>query len=234
MRRSSRSASGVPLRYRRTVKDREGRAHPWHGVPIGADAPRRVTAYVEIVPTDTVKYEMDKATGILRVDRPQQYSNVCPSLYGFLPRTLCAERVGLLCEERTGRKGIVGDGDPMDVCVLTEKEISHGDILVRAIPIGGLRMIDGNEADDKIVAVLEGDAVFGGYAEISDCPAGLVERLRHYFLTYKQGPDRATHVVEIADVYGRDEAHEAIRRSQEDYAAHRDQLLRAMDAALEG
>src|SRR3990170_4420120 len=112
---------------------------------------------------------MDKATGILRVDRPQQYSNVCPSLYGFLPRTLCAERVGLLCEERTGRKGIVGDGDPMDVCVLTEKEIPHGDILVRAIPIGGLRMIDGNEADDKIVAVLEGDAVFGGYAEISDC-----------------------------------------------------------------
>ena len=201
----------------------EGRAHPWHGVPIGDDAPRRVTAYVELVPTDTVKYEMDKATGILRVDRPQQYSNVCPSLYGFLPRTLCAERVGALCAERTGRTGIVGDGDPLDVCILTEKDIPHGDILVRAIPIGGLRMIDGNQADDKIVAVLEGDAVFGAYEDLAQCPSGLVDRLRHYFLTYKQGPDRAQRVVEIAGVYDREEAYEVIRRSQDDYAAHREE-----------
>jgi inorganic pyrophosphatase len=196
------------------------RAHPWHGVSIGADAPRVVTAYIEIVPTDTVKYEMDKTTGILRMDRPQQYSNVCPSLYGFVPRTLCAERVGALCGERTGRGGIVGDGDPMDICVLTEKEITHGDILVRAIPIGGLRMIDGNEADDKIVAVLQDDAVFGSLSEIREAPAALVDRLRHYFLTYKQGPDRSRRVVDITHVYDRAEAHEAIRRSQQDYAAH--------------
>src|SRR5688572_23751401 len=150
------------------------RAHPWHGVPMGKDAPRVVTTYIEIVPTDTVKYEIDKLTGILRMDRPQQYSNVCPSLYGFIPQTLCAERVGALCSERTGRPGIVGDGDPMDVCVLTEKPISHGDILVQAIPIGGLRMIDGREADDKIIAVLGGDAVFGSFKDISECPAPLV------------------------------------------------------------
>jgi inorganic pyrophosphatase len=212
------------------VNLRGGRAHPWHDATLGPDAPRLVTAYIEIVPTDTVKYEMDKATGILRVDRPQQYSNVCPSLYGFLPRTLCAERVGALCAERTGRKGIVGDGDPMDVCVLTEKEISHGDVLVRAVPIGGLRMIDGNEADDKVVAVLEGDAVFGAFRDIAECPPGLVDRLRHYFLTYKHGPDRATRVVEITHVYGRDEAHEVIRRSVEDYRAHRDALVRAAEA----
>jgi len=192
-----------------------------------------VTAYIELVPTDTVKYEMDKATGILRVDRPQQYSNVCPSLYGFLPRTLCAERVGALCAERTGRIGIVGDGDPMDVCVLTEKEIPHGDILARAIPIGGLRMIDGKQADDKIVAVLDGDAVFGGYEDIAQCPSGLVDRLRHYFLTYKQGPDGAQRVVEITHVYDRDEAYEVIRRSLDDYRAHRDELRRAAEAALE-
>jgi inorganic pyrophosphatase len=209
------------------------RAHPWHGVPIGAEAPRTVTAYIEIVPTDTVKYEMDKATGILKLDRPQQYSNVCPSLYGFLPLTLCAERVGALCAERTGRSGIVGDGDPMDVCVLTEKEIARGDILVQAIPIGGLRMIDGDQADDKIVAVLKGDAVFGAIDDISRCPAGLVDRLRHYFLTYKQGPDRGARQVEIADVYARDEAHEVIVRSLEDYHAHREELLRAADTALE-
>ena len=221
----------MPVRYRRFVNPGDGRAHPWHGVPLGADAPRCVTVYIEIVPTDTVKYEVDKPTGILRIDRPQQYSNVCPSLYGFLPRTLCAERVGALCTERTGRPGIVGDGDPMDVCVLTEKEISHGDILVRALPIGGLRMIDGDEADDKIVAVLEGDAVFGGYEDVGDCPSGLLDRLRHYFLTYKHGPDRGDRVVEIAQVYGRNEAHEVIRRSVEDYRAHREALLREGDAA---
>jgi inorganic pyrophosphatase len=201
-------------------EDRAFRAHPWHGVSMGKDAPRVVTTYIEIVPTDTVKYEMDKLTGILRMDRPQQYSNVCPSLYGFIPRTLCAERVGALCSERTGRPGIQGDGDPMDVCVLTEKEISHGDILVQAIPIGGLRMIDGIEADDKVIAVLSGDAVFGSIREIADCPAPLVDRLRHYFLTYKQGPDRAAHAVEITHVYGRVEAHEVIRRSAQDYEAH--------------
>ena len=196
------------------------RAHPWHGVPIGDDAPRVVTTYIEIVPSDTVKYEMDKLTGILRMDRPQQYSNVCPTLYGFLPRTLCAERVGAYCAERTGRSGTVGDGDPLDVCVLAEKPFSHGDILVRSIPIGGLRMIDGDEADDKIVAVLEGDVVYGGYRGIGDCPSPLIDRLRHYFLTYKQGPDRSVHAVEITHVYDRDEAHEVIRRSHDDYGAH--------------
>jgi inorganic pyrophosphatase len=104
--------------------------------------------------------------------------------------------------------------------VLTEKEISHGDILIQAIPIGGLRMIDGKEADDKIIAALSGDAVFGSIRDIADCPAALVDRLRHYFLTYKQGPDRAAHTVEITHVYGRDEAHDVIRRSAQDYEAY--------------
>jgi inorganic pyrophosphatase len=189
-------------------------------VELGPDAPLVVTAYVEIVPTDAVKYELDKATGILKIDRPQQFSNVCPSLYGFLPRTLCAEEVGRFCSERTGRPGIVGDGDPLDVCVLTERPITHGDILVRARTIGGLRMIDGREADDKIVAVLVDDAVFGRLEEIAQCPSGLVDRLRHYFLTYKLAPgpaDGTPRAVEITHVYARDEACEVIRRSQADY-----------------
>ena len=194
------------------------RAHPWHGVGLGADAPHVVTAYVEIVPTDAVKYEIDKETGILKIDRPQQFSNVCPTLYGFLPRTLCAAEVGRFCSERTGRPGIVGDGDPLDVCVLTERPITHGDILVQARPVGGLRMIDGMEADDKIVAVLVNDAVFGDLEDIAQAPPAMVDRLRHYFLTYKQAPDRAPRAVEITDVYARDEAHEVIRRSQLDYA----------------
>ena len=209
------------------------RAHPWHGVELGAEAPQIVNAYIEIVPSDTVKYEVDKASGILRLDRPQQFSNVSPSPYGFLPRTYCGKRVGELCSERTGRPGIVGDGDPIDVCVLTEKAISHGDILVTVRPIGGLRMIDGEEADDKILAVLIDDAVYGRLENIERLPEALIDRFRHYFLTYKQKPDRASRRVEITHVYDRDEAHEAIRRSQEDYTAHRDELRRAADVALE-
>ena len=195
------------------------RAHPWHGVAIGKQAPAVITTYVELVPSDTVKYELDKASGLLKVDRPQKFSNVCPTLYGFIPRTLCAERVGLFCAEKTGRSGIVGDGDPMDVCILTEKAIPHGDILMQAIPIGGLRMIDQNAADDKIVAVMQQDAVYGRWGEITDCPPSLIERLRHYFLTYKQPPESVKPATEITHVYGREEAYEVIRRSQEDYVA---------------
>ena len=205
-------------------------AHPWHGVPIGSDWPRSVTVYVEIVPTDAVKYELDKATGLLKVDRPQMYSNVCPSLYGLIPQTLCGERVATLCMERTGRKGIVGDEDPMDICVLTEKPISHGNVLVRATPIGGLRMLDGNEADDKIIAVLAGDAVYGDFSDVGECPPLLLDRLRHYFLTYKQAPDPATPACEITHVYGRDEAQEAIRRSHEDYRSRFPGFAEAMAA----
>jgi inorganic pyrophosphatase len=193
------------------------RAHPWHGVSIGKNAPTVVTTYIEVVPSDTVKYELDKATGILKVDRPQRFSNVCPSLYGFIPRTFCGDQVGRFCAEKVGRSGIMGDGDPLDICVLTEKEIPHGNILLQAIPIGGLRMIDRDEADDKIIAVMQDDAVYGIWREMSDCPASLVDRLRHYFLTYKQPPGTAEHRVEITHVYDRQEAYEVIRRSQADY-----------------
>ena len=195
------------------------RAHPWHGVAIGKHAPAVVTAYMELVPSDTVKYELDKATGLLKVERPQKFSNVCPTLYGFIPRTLCAERVGRFCAEKVGRPDIVGDGDPLDVCILTEKSIPRGDILLQAIPIGGLRMIDHGAADDKIVAVMQQDAVYGDWKEISDCPPSLIERLKHYFLTYKEPPNVTDHRTEITHVYGREEAHAVIRRSQADYKA---------------
>ena len=194
-------------------------SHPWHGVPIGRDAPGIVTAYIEIVPTDTVKYELDKFTGLLRVDRPQKYSNFCPSLYGLVPQTLCADQVAALSAERTGHAGIVGDADPLDICVLTERSISHGNILVRAIPIGGMRMLDRDEADDKIVAVLEGDATYGHIREIGDVPPVVIDRLRHYFLTYKQAPDALTPACEITHVYGREEALDLIERSRADYMA---------------
>ncbi len=192
------------------------KSHPWHGINIGADAPKSLMAFIEMVPTDTVKYEVDKESGYLRIDRPQKYSNVVPSLYGFIPQTYCAELVAEYANEKTDRKDIVGDKDPLDICVLTEKEIVHGDIIVQSKPIGGFRMIDGNEADDKIIAVLEGDAVFGIYNDVSELPQIIVDRLKHYFLTYKDLPGNPSNV-EITDTYGSEEAIEVIKRSMKDY-----------------
>jgi inorganic pyrophosphatase len=192
-------------------------AHPWHGVTPGEDAPDVLNAYIEIVPTDAVKYELDKPSGYLRVDRPQRFSSLCPTLYGFIPQTFCGDLVGELCCERVGLSGIKGDGDPMDICVLTEKAFTHGDFFVRAQPIGGLRMIDGTEADDKIIAVLESDVAYGHFKDIGDCPEGLIDRLKHYFLSYKQLPNEAPRRVEIADVYDRTEAAEVVKRSLRDY-----------------
>ena len=199
------------------VKNRLFQAHPWHGVSAGAAAPAKVNAYIEIVPTDAVKYELDKASGHLRVDRPQRFSSMCPTLYGFIPQTYCGEQVAKLSGDRTGAIDIEGDGDPMDICVLTEKAFAHGSFFLLAKPIGGLRMIDGSQADDKIIAILDSDLAYGHITEISECPAALIDRLKHYFLSYKQLPGDAPRRVEIADVYGRAEALEVITRSMRDY-----------------
>lgn len=192
------------------------KAHPWHGIPMGENAPELVTAFIEIVPTDTVKYEIDKQTGYLKIDRPQKYSNIVPALYGFIPKTYCADKIAELARERSGRDVTEGDGDALDIIVLCEKIISHGDITCQAKPIGGIRLIDGGEADDKIIAVLKGDEVYGAYSDISELPGGIIERLKHYFLTYKNLPGEKAHI-EITNVYGREEAHEVIMTSVEDY-----------------
>jgi inorganic pyrophosphatase len=191
-------------------------AHPWHGIPPG-DPEGVLNAYIEIVTTDDVKYELDKVSGHLAVDRPQLYSSQPPALYGFIPQTYCGDQVAARCAERTGLHGIRGDRDPMDVCVFTEKAVAHGAILVKARAIGGLRMVDVDEADDKIVAVLEKDVLYGGIADLGEAPRGVVDRLRHYFLSYKQIPGAGPRKVQIAEVYGREEAIEVIRRSLEDY-----------------
>ncbi|MBL6445844.1 inorganic pyrophosphatase [Fulvivirga sp. 29W222] len=196
-------------------------SHPWHGIPTGVDAPEIVNAFIEMTPADGVKYEIDKESGFLKVDRPQKFSNIVPALYGFVPQTYCAENVAQVCEMHTGRKNIKGDGDPLDICVLTERNIVQGYILVPAIPIGGFRMIDGGEADDKIIAILKGDEVYQEWKTLEDCPDSLINRLKHYFLTYKQMPgEEPQKTTEIAEIYGKEEAYEVIRSSQKDYALH--------------
>ncbi len=192
------------------------KSHPWHGVFIGKDAPGIVTAFIEVVPTDTVKYEIDKESGYLRLDRPQKYSNVIPALYGFIPQTYCGQEVGSFCGIKTGRSDIIGDGDPCDICVLTEKDLTHGDLLVSAIPIGGFRMIDGNQADDKIIAILCNDTLYSHFGDISEVPEIVIQRLEHYFLTYKDMPGKERKT-EITHTYGKEEALEVIRYSINDY-----------------
>ena len=176
-----------------------------------------------MVSTDTVKYEIDKESGYLKLDRPQKYSSLLPALYGFIPQTFCGNRVGEFCSFKTGRPGIIGDGDPIDVCVLTEKTIAHGDILVEARPIGGFRMIDRSEADDKIICVLRNDVVYSNYKDVSELPEIVVKRLKHYFLTYKDLPGTAM-VAEIPDTYGAEEARKVIRLAMEDYSERFDNL----------
>ncbi len=199
------------------------KSHPWHGVYIGKKAPEELTAFIEVVSTDTVKYEIDKDSGYLRIDRPQKFSNVVPALYGFIPQTFCGEKVGQFCSEKTGKPDIVGDGDPMDICVLTEKQLAHGDLLVNAIPIGGFRMIDGKEADDKIIAVLRNDTMYGHFRDISEVPQIVIQRLEHYFLTYKDMPGEEKDT-EIAGTYGAEEAHKVITLAVEDYNLRFDNL----------
>jgi inorganic pyrophosphatase len=199
------------------MKSNLHRAHPWHGIQLDAAVPEMVPCYIELVPTDTVKYELDKESGLMKLDRPQLYSNTCPAPYGFVPRTYCGKRVGQYAANRSGRAELVGDGDPLDICVISERPILRGDILVMARPIGGLRTLDRSQVDDKIIAVLAKDPIYGDIESIEQCPANLIDRLHHYFATYKDHPGETESHMEILATYGRDEAHEVVRCACLDY-----------------
>ena len=188
------------------------RPHPWHGLEVGPNPPSVVHAYIEITPSDLVKYELDKATGWLRVDRPQASSSLPPTLYGLIPRTYCDRRVAKLM------KGAAkGDHDPLDICVISERPINRAEVILNARVIGGLPMNDGGEADDKIIAVLENDPVLARTADISHLPGPLVDRLRHFFLTYKIVPGEKHEKVTIKGVYGREQAEKVILAAMRDY-----------------
>lgn len=195
------------------------RAHPWHGIGVGEDSPEIINTFIEILPTDVIKYEVHKPSGHIMVDRPLLYSSQCPTLYGFIPQTYAAEEVAKIASSKINEQ-IIGDGDPIDICVLTERPITRAGILIKARPIGGIRMIDKEEADDKIIAVLHNDPVFGGYRDITDCPKHVVDRLQHYFLTYKDLPGSEKKTIYIAGVYGAEEAKEVIRAGIKDYQKH--------------
>jgi inorganic pyrophosphatase len=170
-----------------------------------------VNAYIELTPFDTIKYEVDKPSGYLKVDRPQRTSSQPPALYGFIPRTYCGEQVAALCPGAQR-----GDGDPLDICVLSERAITRSEIIVPSRVVGGIQLLDRGEADDKIIAVLEGDLMWSGVTDLADLPRILVERLEHYFSTYKIVAG-AELQIKVKQVYGAEYAARVVKAAIADY-----------------
>ena len=195
------------------------RPHPWHGIDAGPRCPEIVTVYIEVVPTDGVKYEIDKVSGYLRIDRPQRFASYCPTLYGFIPQTYCGETVAATAI--AGAPAVThGDGDPLDICVLTDRFVSRGDILLEARPIGGLRMVERGEADDKVIAVLLGDPTFGELTDVAQVARPVIDRLRHYFLTYKEIPGEESARITVDPLYDAATARRVIEAARDDYRRH--------------
>jgi len=188
------------------------RPHPWHGLETGEDPPTIVNAFIEVTSFDAIKYEVDKLTGYMRVDRPQRSSSMPPSLYGFIPRTYCGNRIGGL-SKHTDK----GDGDPLDICVLSERPIDRAEVILSAKVIGGLHMIDNGEADDKIISVLSNDRYYKDVDDLNDLPEVLIERLRHYFGTYKLIPGTSENDVFVDGVFGKEKAEKVIEAAILDY-----------------
>lgn len=139
--------------------------HPWHNVSFGEQAPEIVTALIEIPKGSKAKYEVDKVSGLLKLDRVLFSSVFYPANYGFIPQTLG------------------DDHDPLDILVLSQIEIEPL-CLVKARVIGVMRMIDNNEGDDKIIAVAENDMSVNHIKDISQLPAHFIEELQNFFENY--------------------------------------------------
>jgi inorganic pyrophosphatase len=173
--------------------------HPWHDVPLSDDPDDWFPVFIEIPKGSKVKYELDKPTGLLRVDRILYSAVHYPANYGFIPRTYCA------------------DGDPLDVLVLCQEDVAPG-VILRAHAIGVMRMRDEKGQDDKIIATHYDDPDVSGLRDVSDLPAHRLRELRRFFLDYKTlegkevvveqplGVDEARRIVrEAIEVYARDE-----------------------------
>ena len=149
--------------------------HPWHDVELPRSLEEPVPAVIEIPQGSKVKYELDKKTGLLVVDRVLFSAVHYPANYGFIPRTYC------------------DDGDPLDVLVLCEETI-HPLAIMRAKIIGVMKMRDDKGEDDKIVAVHADDPTYSEYDDLSEIPAHKVRELKRFFQDYKALEEREVHV----------------------------------------
>jgi inorganic pyrophosphatase len=154
--------------------------HPWHGAHYGSYAPQTVNAMIEIPQGSRTKYEIDKETGLLRVDRIIYSSFHYPVNYGFIPQTL-------------GH-----DGDPLDILVLCSQSI-HSLCLVEATVIGNMQMIDSGEQDDKIIAVATKDPSVNHMTSMEDMPPHFINELRNYFEQYKVLENKQVQIEEFQD-----------------------------------
>jgi len=187
------------------------RPHPWHGLEVGPNPPDIVYAFIEMTAFDHIKYEVDKEIGYLFVDRPQRTSSLTPSLYGFIPRTYCDKNVRELSKQAKR-----GDGDPLDICVISERPINRSEIFLNAVVVGVIQLLDHGEADDKIIAVLANDHIYGDIRDIKDLPDVIVERLKHYFLTYKMVEGKEPDI-KIIGVSGPNKAKKIVTAAIKDY-----------------
>ena len=172
--------------------------NPWHHTPIGENAPDIVTGIIEIPTATRAKYELNKETGRLRLDRVIYSSMYYSANYGFIPQTYCE------------------DHDPLDILVLSQIDI-RSLCEVNAKVIGVMRMVDQGEADDKIIAVAADDMSVSHINDISELPAHQLLELRNFFEDYKKLEHKA---VVVEDFLGREEAIEIVNKSIEDYKAY--------------
>ena len=169
--------------------------HPVHDIAVPADVAAHVPAVVEIPRGSHLKYEVDKPTGLLRLDRVLYSAVYYPANYGFIPRTHA------------------DDGDPLDILVLMQEPVEPLTI-VRARAIGGLQMVDDKGGDDKIVGVCIDDPAYADYEKLDDLPAHQMKELDRFFRDYKTLEDKQ---VDVASFYGRDQAFSTIRKSRAAY-----------------
>lgn len=154
--------------------------HPWHNVKIGNDSPSKVTAVIEIPKGSKNKYELDKETGLLKLDRVLFSSVHYPANYGFIPQTYCE------------------DQDPLDILVLGQEPIPPL-CLVEAKPIGYFRMLDQGAQDDKIISVHANDPEFSSYNSVSQLPKHLVATIENFFIDYKKLENKTTEVESLGE-----------------------------------
>jgi len=177
--------------------------HPWHDVSPGKNLPRDFQAVIEIPLGSNVKYELDKPTGLLKVDRIIHSAVFYPANYGFIPQTYAE------------------DNDPLDVLVLCQEPVQPL-AMIKARAIGIMTMIDSGATDDKIIAVATNDPEFNSYIEARDLPPHRLQVLKRFFQDYKQLEGKRVEVEDILPSYA---AVTVIERALAKYQAHREELL---------
>ena len=176
--------------------------HPWHQVELYQESPDIIPAIIEVPKGSQIKYELDKKSGLVKVDRILYSAVHYPANYGFIPQTYCE------------------DNDPLDILVLGQESVVPLCIM-RARPIGVMKMIDGGEADDKIIAIHEDDPQYNCYHHIDELPPHTLKTLKRFFEDYKILEQKQ---VQIQSFLGPDRAKEIISSALQNYQTHKEIL----------